>query len=55
MFFIVALKGFVNYIIEGENIKAAYTSSPLPVFIGSLTPFFFFFVYSDKITWSDKI
>jgi hypothetical protein len=28
MLFIVALKGFVNYIIEGENIKAAYTSSP---------------------------
>jgi hypothetical protein len=43
---------FVNYIIERENITAAYTSSPLPVFIGSLTPFFFFFVYSDKITRS---
>jgi hypothetical protein len=28
MLFIVALKGFVNVIIEGENIKAAYTSSP---------------------------
>jgi hypothetical protein len=28
MLFIVALKGLVNYIIEGENITAAYTSSP---------------------------
>jgi hypothetical protein len=26
--FIVALKGFVNYKIEGENITAPYTSSP---------------------------
>jgi hypothetical protein len=26
--FIVALKGFVNYIIEGENIRSSYTSSP---------------------------
>jgi hypothetical protein len=41
MLFIIALKGFVNYKIEGENITAAYTSSPLPVFIGSLTPVFF--------------
>jgi hypothetical protein len=28
MFVIVALKCFVNYIIAGENITAAYTSSP---------------------------
>jgi hypothetical protein len=28
VFFIVALKGFVNYIIDGENMTAAYTSSP---------------------------
>jgi hypothetical protein len=27
-FFIVALKDFVNNIIEGENITAAYTSIP---------------------------
>jgi hypothetical protein len=27
VFVIVALKGFVNYIIEGENIRASYTGS----------------------------
>jgi hypothetical protein len=28
MLFIDALKGFVNYRMEDENIKAAYTISP---------------------------
>jgi hypothetical protein len=26
-FFIVALKGFVNYLVDGENTTAPYTSS----------------------------